>query len=312
MQKILITGGTGLIGSALTKELINKGYEVIILTRRSPNKKSTKESQISYANWDVEEQTIDKAAIEKSDHIIHLAGENVAEGRWTKKRKQEIVDSRVKSGLLLVKALREIPNKIQTIVSASAIGWYGPDPQIPNLAPFVETDNAATDFLGETSNQWEAAIAPVTELDKRLVILRTGIVLSNEGGAYAEFKKPLKFGVASVLGTGKQIISWIHIDDLVRMYIEAIENKNLQGVYNAVAPHPVTNEQLIKQMADTKGRGHLTIPVPTVALKIALGEMSIEVLKSTTVSSQKIEDAGFSFTFPNIGTALFNLNKKAS
>jgi uncharacterized protein (TIGR01777 family) len=312
MATVLITGGTGLIGSAITKELISKGYEVIILTRKSPDTKDPKQSRISYAHWDVEQQAIDKEAIEKADHIIHLAGANVAGGRWTEKRKREIVDSRVKSGALLVKALSEIPNKIQTVISASAIGWYGPDPQIPNSKKFIESDNAATDFLGETCKQWEAAIQPVTELNKRLVILRTGIVLSNEGGAYAEFKKPLKFGVASVLGTGKQIMSWIHIDDLVRIYIYAIENKNLQGVYNAVAIKPVSNEGLIKKMAKTNGRPYIVVPVPSVVLKIVLGEMSIEVLKSTTVSSSKIEEAGYQFLFSDIETAVFNLNKKAS
>ena len=145
-----------------------------------------------------------------------------------------------------------------------------------------------------------------------MVILRTGIVLSNSGGAYAEFKKPLKFGVASVLGNGKQIVSWIHIDDLVLIYIEAIENGSWQGIYNAVAPNPVSNSALIKGIARAKGGFSITVPVPEFALKTALGEMSIEVLKSTTVSSKKIEAAGYGFIFPGIETALHNLEKKAS
>ena len=180
-----------------------------------------------------------------------------------------------------------------------------------NCFNFVETDNAAGDFLGHTCKQWEASITPVIELGKRLVLIRTGIVLDKEGGAYPEFRRPLNFGIASVLGSGKQIISWIHIDDLVRIYIEAIENQNLEGPYNAVAPKPVSNEYLIKQMAKTKGGAYLTIPVPAFSLKIILGEMSVEVLKSATVSSQKIERSGYNFLFPNIETALFNLNKKA-
>ncbi|HUQ97080.1 MAG TPA: DUF1731 domain-containing protein, partial [Chitinophagaceae bacterium] len=149
-------------------------------------------------------------------------------------------------------------------------------------------------------------------IGKRLVIFRTGIVLSNEGGAYAEFKKPLRFGVASVLGSGKQIVSWIHIDDMVKLYNDAIANENWNGIYNAVAPEPVSNEVLIKTIAKQRGGFYITTKVPEIALKTALGEMSVEVLKSTTVSAAKIEDAGYTFLFPHIGPAVFNLIKKAS
>ncbi|RYF85268.1 MAG: NAD-dependent epimerase/dehydratase family protein, partial [Chitinophagaceae bacterium] len=193
MATILITGGTGMIGRALTKELLRQGHQVTVLTRRTKPSKSG----IAYKEWDVEKGAIDKTAIEEADYLVHLAGANVADGRWTDKRKKEIVDSRVKSGELLVKSLKEIPNKIKAVVSASAIGWYGPDPQVPNPKPFVETGAADNAFLGKTCEQWESAIWPVADLGKRLVIYRIGIVLSNEGGAYAEFKKPLKFGVAS-------------------------------------------------------------------------------------------------------------------
>lgn len=300
MATVLITGGTGLIGTALTKALIEKNYQVIILTRNS-NRKSSDEN-ISYASWNIHNQTIDEEAVQKADYIIHLAGANVAEKRWTKKRKKEIVDSRVLNGQLLVKTLKEIPNKIKAVVSASAIGYYGSDKNIPK--PFVETDSPANDFLGTTVQQWEAAIQPVTELEKRLVIFRTGIVLSNEGGAYKEFKKPLQFGVATVLGNGKQVISWIHINDLIRIYIETIENENWKGVYNAVAPNPITNQQLIKTIAKERGKFFITVKVPTFILKIILGEMSIEVLKSATVSSEKIEKEGFQFLFPSIDEAI--------
>ena len=198
------------------------------------------------------------------------------------------------------------------MISASAIGWYGADPTIPNPSAFTETDNAAADFLGTTCVQWEQSIQPVTELNKRLVIFRTGIVLSNKGGAYAEFKKPLRFGVASLLGSGTQIISWIHIDDLVNLYIAAIENKSWQGFYNAVAPHPVSNKTLIQAIAKQRGGFYITAPVPAIALKAALGEMSTEVLKSTTVSSRKIEQAGYTFSFPHIDAAVQDLYKNAS
>jgi hypothetical protein len=292
----------------LTKELAAKGHAVMVLTRKARAAKNG----VTYKEWDVEKRTIDNDAIAQADYIIHLAGANVADGRWTEKRKKEIVDSRVGSGELLVKSLKEIPNKIKAVVSASAIGWYGPDPQIPNTRPFVETDPADDAFLGETCRQWENAIWPVADLGKRLVILRTGIVLSNEGGAYAEFKKPLRFGVASVLGSGKQVVSWIHIDDLVNLFLTAINQENLQGIYNAVAPQPVSNKELILAIAKQRGSFYLPIPVPSPALKIALGEMSVEVLKSATVSSRKIANTGFSFRYPAIADAVKNLENENS
>jgi len=311
MATVLITGGTGVIGTALTRSLVAKGYSVVILTRKLPAGGSAA-GPVSYALWDVGAQTIDAAAVQQADFIVHLAGANVADGRWTEKRKREIVDSRVQSGRLLVKALTDIPNKVQAVVSASAIGWYGPDGQVPNPRPFVETDPADSAFLGRTCRQWEESIQPVTGLGKRLVILRTGIVLSAEGGAYAEFKKPLLFGVAGIMGSGKQTVSWIHIDDIVGLYITAIENASWNGVYNAVAPYPVSNKELVMAMAKAKGGAAIPAPVPAFALKIALGEMSVEVLKSATVSSAKAESAGYRFLYPNIDTATRNLQQKAS
>lgn len=305
MATILITGGTGMIGKALTKELMSKGHEVVVLTRQA----KASANGVSFKEWDVERGTMDETAIAEADYVVHLAGANVADGRWTDKRKQEIINSRVKSGELLVKSIGNIPNKIKGIVSASAIGWYGPDPQIPNPRPFVETDSPDAAFLGRTSQQWESAIWPLADMEKRLVIYRIGIVLSNEGGAYAEFKKPLKFGVASVLGNGKQVVSWIHINDLVRLFIKAVEDEKMQGVYNAVAPYPVSNKELILAIAKQRGRFFIAAPVPSFALKIVLGEMSIEVLKSATVSSDKIEGAGYSFRFPTIDDAVKDLEK---
>jgi uncharacterized protein (TIGR01777 family) len=203
-------------------------------------------------------------------------------------------------------------NQVKAVISASATGWYGADPTIPNPKPFTETDPSAPDFLGTTCEQWEGSIQPVLNLGKRLVLFRTGIVLSNRGGAYAEFKKPLRFGVASVLGSGRQVVSWIHMDDIVNLYITAIENESWQGVYNAVAPQPASNKQLIAAMAKQRGGFYITTYVPELALKTALGEMSIEVLKSTTVSAAKVEKAGYQFIFPHIDTAMRNLHKNAS
>jgi uncharacterized protein len=306
MATVLITGGTGMIGQALTAALIAKGYEVIILSRKRAKKNGA--TNISYAQWDLQAQTIDAEAVQKADFIVHLAGANVADGRWTEQRKKEIVDSRVKSGALLVKALREIPNNIKAVVSVSAIGWYGTDPQVPNPHPFIESDKPDASFLGQTAQQWEASVQPISDMGKRLVILRAGIVLSNKGGAFKEFKKSLNFGVASILGSGNQIISWIHIEDMVRLFMYALESHSMQGVYNAVAPNPVSNKKLMVEMAKTRPF-FIPVHVPEVALKTALGEMSVEVLKSATVSSQKAEAAGFIFYFPDIVHAVKNLMK---
>jgi uncharacterized protein len=305
MATVLITGGTGLVGKALGQALIEKGYSIIILSRQQGKKSDV--ANLSYAAWDVEKQTIDKAAISAADHIIHLAGAGVAEKRWTKKRKQEIVDSRVNSSQLLVDSLKTIPNKVKAVVSVSAIGWYGHDPVIPNPTPFEENDPADKAFLGDTCKKWEESIEPVTQLGKRLVKLRTGIVLSNDGGALVEFKKPLQFGIAAILGNGKQIISWIHINDLVRLFIAAVENDSMNGAYNAVAPNPVSNKELTIQLAKSRKKFFIPLHAPSFVLKIVLGEMSIEVLKSATVSCAKVQQSGFEFIFPTIETALADL-----
>jgi len=311
MQKVLITGGTGLVGRALTKALVDKGYHVVILTR-NPEKQSKPGSNISYAAWDTTKQIIDKDAISKADYIIHLAGAGVAEKRWTKKRKQEILDSRVDSSRLIVDSLKENPNAVKAVISASAIGWYGADPDIPNPKPFEENHPVSDDFLGRTCKLWEESIDPVTDAGIRLVKLRTGIVLSKDGGALKEFLKPLKLGVAAILGNGKQIVSWIHIDDLVTMFITAIENEKLTGVYNAVAPAPVSNKELTIELAKARNKFYIPFYVPSFILKIVLGEMSVEVLKSATVSSKKMQDAGFSFLYPGIKESLKNLIKNSS
>jgi uncharacterized protein (TIGR01777 family) len=301
---VIITGGTGLIGKALCKALLEKGYHVIILTRNPPAQSAT--GNISFATWNPDQQIIDKEVISSADYIIHLAGAGVADKRWTKKRKIEIIKSRIDSSKLLVDSLRTIPNKVKAVISASAIGWYGEDPTNPNEKPFTEDSPADNGFLGKTCKHWEESIEAVTESGKRLVKLRIGIVLSKDGGAMKEFLKPLKFGVAAILGNGKQIISWIHIDDLVDMFIAALENDQLRGAYNGVAPNPVSNKTLTLQLAKTRNKFFIPMYVPTFILKIMLGEMSVEILKSTTVSAEKILKSGFQFKHPSIEIAVEN------
>lgn len=304
----MITGGTGLIGKALSKLLVEQGYEVIILSRKALLNDRRRSPDIEYAQWDVNKQTIDSNAIRNADYIIHLSGAGIADKRWTDKRKKEIKESRVRGSELLVKAMKETPNKIKAVISASAIGWYGEDSLIPNPKPFVETDPSDPGFLGETCKLWEESIEPVTSLGIRLVKLRTGIVFSNAGGAFKEFKRPVNFGIAAILGNGKQVISWLHIDDLCRLYLYALENTSMHGSYNAAAPKPVSNREFIIQLAKSqKGSFYIPLYVPGFLLRLILGELSVEVLKSSTVSCEKIRMAGFDFIFPSIESAIGDL-----
>ena len=307
MDTFLITGGTGLVGKALSAHLISRGHQVIILTRTLP--KETKQGSVQFALWDVKKQTIDVQALQKADYIIHLAGAGVVDKKWTDAYKKEIVSSRTESSALIVESLSKNSNKVKAIVSASAIGWYGEDKQ--SGFAFTEDDPADAGFLGETCQLWEQSIERATTLGIRVCMLRTGIVLSNDGGALAEFKKPVNLGVAGILGNGKQMVSWIHITDLCRMYEHAITNEQLQGPYNAVAPAPVSNEQLTLQLAKlVKGSFFIPMNVPVFILKLMMGTRSTEVLKSTTVSCTKIQQTGFTFLYPGIEAALQNLTNE--
>jgi len=307
MSTILISGGTGLVGRALTKALLDKGHDVIILTRNVA-KAGTATSRLRYATWDPAAGTLDPDALLQADAIVHLAGAGVAEQRWTKKRKAEILNSRVMSGHLLSKALSENPHTVKTFITASAIGWYGPDREMNkenhSSGAFTEAAPAFTDFLGDTCRQWEESTLSIADKVRR-VCLRIGIVLTPDGGALKEFLKPIRFGLGAIMGSGTQMVSWIHCDDLVRMILFALEENKLIGVYNAVAPVSVTNKELVIKLARQK-RGNMFVPfpVPAFVLKIMLGEMSIEVLKSCTVSSTKVTREGFVFLYPSIDAAV--------
>jgi len=306
MSVVLISGGTGLIGSHLTKHLVERGFDVVILSRK---KLSSDNPNISYSHWSVKDKIIDANVVRKADHIIHLAGAGVMDKKWTNDYKIIIVDSRTKSAELIISCLKGNDHNVKTFVSASAIGWYGEDKNHGERKEgFIESDLPSNNFLGETCVLWEASSEPVTALGTRLVKLRTGIVLSNKGGELKEFKNPLNFGVAPILGSGKQVVSWIHIDDLCRMYSEAIENQYLNGSYNAVAPNPVTQKELILILGQ-KMRNRFFIPVyvPGFILKLIFGKRSIEILKSATVSDKKIKATGFTFLYPSIESAFDEL-----
>lgn len=297
MKTIGITGGTGFVGSRLSKLLQDSGYKVIIFTRNV--RRPLTGNKLEFAEWDPPINRCDKDALEKIDAMVHLAGAGIADKRWTDERKREIVDSRVDATNFIVSQITNNAPKCKTFISASATGYYGPD---QDGHPFIEADPAYNDFLGETCAKWEEA-ATQTPDNIRTAILRFGIVLGKESGAFKEFAKPMSMGVKPILGSGNQVVSWIHIDDLTRMILFILEHQDVKGVYNAVSPHPVTHAQLMRSIAKAKGGIKIPVPVPAFLLKLLLGEMSIEILKSCTVSADKVQAAGYEFQHPEIGEA---------
>ena len=294
-----ITGGTGFIGSHLSRMLVAKGYEVVIFTT-NPAKKKGKHGY-TYSYWNPEEGKCDLTSLKKLDAIVNLAGAGIADKHWTKKRKQEIVDSRVHATDFLTSRLREYGEHCKVFISASAIGYYGPDRG--HAGPFDETAEHYHDFLGETSAKWEHSALAIS--DKiRTVIFRFGIVLGRENGALKKLLQPTAMGVLPILGNGHQMVSWIHVEDLSNMLYDAISNTELKGTYNAVAPHPVQHKELMKTIAHVKGGIKIPFHVPTPLLRFMLGEMSTEILKSCTVSDEKILKTGFTFQYDTVEKAV--------
>lgn len=303
MQTIGITGGTGFVGKHLSELLIQHGYKVVIFTRA--RQKSSRNTNLQYCYWSPTEQECDTSTLKQLDAVVHLAGAGVADKRWTPKRKEEIRDSRVAGTRFLIDTLRKHAPQCNTLIAASAIGFYGPDDE-HSPKPFREEAPPHNDFLGTTCKDWEAESARGKD-QMRTVILRFGIILGKDSGAFPQFAKPQDFGVVPIMGSGRQMISWLHIDDLCRMILWTISNTNIQGIFNAVAPQPVSNKQLMNAIAAVKGGLKIPVPVPAAFLRIGLGEMSIEILKSCTVSAEKVQHAGFHFTYPDITAAVKNL-----
>ncbi len=303
MQTVLITGGTGFTGKQLTKLLLQKGYRVIVLSR-NPGK-GAPSPNLRYAHWDINKEEIDKTALMDADHIIHLAGAGVMDRRWSKKYMTEIVNSRTRSASLLINSLKQTGHKVQSFISASAIGWYGAD---AGGAAFSEDTPPFSDFLGETCRLWEAAADEAGTLGTMVCKLRIGIVLGRNGGAFEKYIKPVKYGLAPIMGSGAQIMSWIHLDDLCRLFLYAVENNSLQGCFNAVAPVPESNKSFMLKLAkQMRGNRFIALHVPAWALKLGLGKSSIEILKSCTVSDRKIKATGFTFVYPTAEAALAEL-----
>ncbi|PZX92855.1 TIGR01777 family protein [Flavobacterium aquariorum] len=296
-QNVLITGGTGFIGKKLTKILLERGYSVSILTRNSkPNTEG-----VTYYIWDVSSQNIEEAAVLKADYIIHLAGENIAEQKWTAKRKAEIRESRTQSAQLIYNVLKKHNKRIEAFVSASGIGFYG---AINGEGICTENTLPANDFIGTTCQEWEKSADLMAGLGIRTVKIRTGLVLGKDEGILKKLTPIFKRGLGSALGSGKQYMPWIHIQDLCMMYIEAIENEKMTGAYNATINDSTTNLTFSKELANSFGYSIWLPNVPAFLIRLAMGEMASIVLSGRRVSSDKVKSLGFRFQFKNLTKAL--------
>ncbi|AQG80850.1 TIGR01777 family oxidoreductase [Spirosoma montaniterrae] len=296
-QTVLITGGTGTIGRRLTELLLQDGYQVSYLSRTLKPI-----ANVTVYQWDVPKGQLNPQAIQTADHIIHLAGAGIADERWTDARKNEILKSRTQSTELLAQALVKNTHSVKSFIASSAIGYYGGDTAD---RPLTETSPAGNDFLAQVTRAWERSEDLVAALGIRTVKLRTGVVLTMAGGALPKLAQPVRLGAGAPIGSGQQYISWIHLDDLCRLYIEAIKNESWQGVYNAVAPTPVTNETLTRAIAKTLGRPMLLPNIPGFVIKLMFGELAVTVLGGNYVLNKRIaEETNFRYSFGDLDRAL--------
>lgn len=297
-MNVLITGGTGLIGTELTNLLIEEGHEVKHLSR-SPSP----ENKIPTFLWDIKKGEIDEEAFKEVDAIIHLAGAGIAAKRWTGDRKKVIIGSRVDSANLLYKAVRKTDTDLKVFLSASGINYYG---MKTTDKIFREEDPPSEDFIGRCCVLWEEAADQFAAIC-RVAKLRTGVVLSKKGGALEKIAKPVKFGVGAPLGSGHQWVPYIHIDDLCRMYLHALEDQSVKGTYNAVNGDHITNKNLTKETAAALDKPLWLPNVPGFVLKAALGTMAGLVLEGSRASAEKIQSTGFDFEFKTLDKALENI-----
>lgn len=300
MNKILITGASGMIGKPLSSELSKRGYAVNALSRS----KQASSSSIQYYKWDIANNEIDEAAFNGVSAIIHLAGENIGGSRWTKKQKHKIIISRTDSIKLIYKKLRtNSAHQVKTIISSGAVGFYGDR----GNDLLTEQSEIGTGFLSEACLQWETAVLENNSNDFRTVILRSGLVLNKSQGALTQMAKLISLGLGSPLGSGKQWTSWIHLKDVISAFIFALENENVKGIYNMAAPEFVNNETFTKTLAKELKKTLWLPNIPSFVLKGVLGEQSHLLLDSAKVSSEKLQHAGFIFEFPKLKKALQNI-----
>lgn len=299
MKTILITGGSGLIGQALSPLLQQKGYRVIHLSRQQ-----NLQAPFPAYRWDIAKKYIDTDALAQADAIIHLAGAGIADKRWSAARKREIMDSRVQSTQLLVDALQQSKHRPSVFLAASAIGYYGDtgDKDITEESP------VGNGFMADVCKQWEQAAEPLWQtLGIRTPILRIGIVLARQGGALAKMLPSYRFRMGAYFGNGQQFMPWIHLSDICQSIIFLLENQQATGVFNGTAPHPVSNYQLAKNIALALGKKSLIMPAPAFALRLVMGEMADMLLMGTKVLPSRLQRMGFSFQFPTIDVALKDL-----
>lgn len=297
-NKILITGGTGLVGGELKSLLQNQNNEVALLSRQSTD------SSKGIYNWDIKAQTIDPQALENVQGVVHLAGAGVADGRWTEARKKAILNSRIDSTNLLYEQLKAMKDRPAVFVSASAVGIYGSDTGDKLMD---EDSMAGKDFLADVVVQWEKAVDRIAELGIRVVKLRIGIVLANDGGALAKIVQPIKLWAGAPIGSGEQYMSWIHVKDLSRMILWSLEQEKVNGTYNAVGPNPATNAELTKAAANVLSKPLFLPNVPGFVIKMMFGEMGNIVLGGNKVSNEKIVATGFNYQFADLKPALEDL-----
>ncbi len=300
----VITGGSGLIGRQVARVLIEQGHEVRSLSR------STKQHPVAGVKtyqWNPKTGQMDAAALAGADAVIHLAGEPIADQRWTLERRKAIMESRVETAALMAKKLEDLPNNVKTIISASGIGYYGYSAR----TSFTEDSPPAEgNFPADVCIRWEQAAQLMSAGKRRLVVLRIGLVLSKDGGAYPALTLPVKLGAGTWLGSGEQVMSWIHIKDLAMLIAYAMQNPAMEGVYNAVAEEPVSQKFFLKQVARYMHRPLWPLGVPAFLLEIMLGSRAELVLGGSTVISNRLKDTGFRFRYPYLYESLAELNKK--